>query len=458
MFLTLSLFVLVILFAILGSTVWGKKTLPTGCFGTDVKVAYPSAGPPLTNYYFGNRVSISGDTLVVGAPGSPQDGIGDANFSGCVYVYTDGNYGSTPIKAATPPAGAPSSFYQFGHSISISGNTLAVGAVGSTQAGTGTRDFSGCVYVYTDGNYDSTPIKAGNPSTGAPLENYQFGYSVSISGDTLAVGAVGSPQDGIGGANNSGCVYVYKDGNYDSTPIKAGNPSTGTPLANYYFGYSISISGDTLAVGAFGSPQDGTGDANDSGCVYVYKDGNYDSTPIKAGNPSTGTPLANYRFGWSVSISGDTLAVGAYGSPQDGTGVADLSGCVYVYTNGNYGSTPIKAGNPSTGAPLAFYQFGRSVAISGDTLVVGAYGSPQSGIGGEDYSGCVYVYTNGNYHLTPIKVSNVGDFIPLDDYYFGQTVAVDGNAVVVGAHGQTATGTGTANNAGGAYVYPCIGY
>jgi hypothetical protein len=452
----------VIIFTALGTTIWSEKNQITSspvetCTGENVKVAYSSTGDPQANYLFGARLAISGDTLVVVARGANQNETGTANTSGIVYVYEDGNYTSAPVKVGEPEAGPPQSNYVFGSSVSISGDTLAVGASGSNQNGFSTANQSGIVYVYSNGNYTSTPVKVANPTEGPPLINYRFGNSISISGDTLAVGAWGSHQNGVGVADASGVVYVYTAGNYESAPVKVANPSEGPPLADYRFGWSVSISGDTLAVGAYAAAQNGVGTADGSGCVYVYENGNYESAPVKVANPSEGAPLANYNFGWIVSISGDTLVVGAIGATQSGVGTANQSGCVYVYSNGNYTSTPTKVASPSEGSPLTGYNFGYSVYISGDTLVVGAIGAPQNGTGSADNSGLAYVYKNGNYDTTPTTLT-ILDATPVSDYSYGAVVTADGNTVVVGASGQPSSGVGGSNGAGGAYVYPCAGF
>jgi len=456
--LLILLFLLVIISTILGTTVWGNKNQITSspietCTGNNVKVAYPSEGDPLGGYFFGWSVFMFGDILAVGSYGADT-----ADYGGSAYVYTDGNYDSVPIKLANPSTGPPLQEYFFGISLSIEENILVVGSSGANQDGTSASDRSGIVYIYLNGNYESAPTKIAVPGTGPPVGFYYFGSSVSISGDTLAVGAYGANQDGTSAANFSGSVYVYTNGNYTSTPTKVANPSTGAPQANYYFGICVSISGDTLAVGASGANQNGTGTANNSGAVYVYTNGNYSSAPIKAGNPSTGAPQTSYYFGNVVSISGDTLAVGAFGANQDGISSANNSGIVYVYTNGNYASTPIKVANPTTGPPQASYRFGAAVSVSGDTLAVGAIWANQDGFSGFDRSGLAYIYKNGDYESPPIRVPDVTEFPPIGGYLFGLSVSVSGYKLAVGAPGQTTTGEGTSDDAGGAYVYPCIGF
>ena len=461
MFLSLII-LLVIIFTLLGTIIWNTKNTTSSapiiaCIGEDVKVAYPSTGDPGPFYFFGESVAISGDTLVVGVPGSTTTGTDDYNSSGAVYVYTNGNYTSPPIKAEYPTGTEPQPGYLFGYSIAISGDTLVVGAYGSTTTGTGTVDFSGAVYIYTNGNYTSNPDKVAYPTIGDPQPSYRFGWSIAISGDTLVVGVPGSTTTGTDTYNNSGAVYVYKNGNYTSSPIKAAYPTGKEPQPGYRFGESVAISGDTLVVGARGSTTSGTDDYNNSGAVYIYRNGNYTSNPDKVAYPTIGDPQPGYLFGYSIAISGDTLVVGAYGSTTTGTDVYNNSGAVYVYKNGNYTSAPIKVPYLTGKEPQPNYRFGIAVAISGDTLVVGARGSAQDGTSEYNRSGRVYVYKGGNYTLPPIEVGYVGDYIPLTGYQFGESVCTNGEAVGIGANGQPADGTGTANNAGAVYMYPCIG-
>ncbi len=137
---------------------------------------------------------------------------------------------------------------QFGFSISLSGDTLAVGAVGKNSDVNNDVDV-GAVYVFTRNNHgvwsQQAYLKASNAE-----ENDQFGFSVALSGDTLAVGAVGKNSiDNI--KPDIGAVYVFTrdiDGNWTQQAfLKASNAEE-----NDQFGFSVSLSGDTLAVGAVG--------------------------------------------------------------------------------------------------------------------------------------------------------------------------------------------------------------
>jgi len=239
--------------------------------------------------------------------------------------------------------------------VALSGDTLAVGAIGEDSAATGVNGAqgdnsmgsTGAVYVFVRSGTtwsQQAYIKASN--TGAFDE---FGYSVALSGDTLAVGAIGedSAATGVNGAQGdsaafAGAVYVFvRSGATWSQQayIKASNTD-----AIDEFGYSVALSGDTLAVGADQESSAATGvngpqadnTASDSGAVYVFvRSGTTWSQQAYVKASNTG---ANDEFGFSVALSGDTLAVGAVQESSAATGVngaqtnnsAATAGAVYV--------------------------------------------------------------------------------------------------------------------------------
>jgi hypothetical protein len=322
-----------------------------------LKAANPGIGD-----YFGYGLALSGDTLAIGAHGEDSAGRGvggnqDENSveSGAVYVFRRTGTAwqqDAFLKASNSDAGD-----HFGISVALSGDTLAVGAftedsaasgVGGNQDDNGATD-SGAVYVFrrTDTGWQQEAyIKASN--TGVEED---FGRSVALAGDTLAVGAhdEDSAANGINGdqaddsASNSGAVYVFRRAGtawQQEAYIKASNSGAGD-----FFGWSVALSGDTLAIGAhsedstttsLGGHQDDDS-ATDSGAVYVFR--RFGTTWqqdafLKASNSDAGD-----LFGFSMALSGDALAVGAYledspawgvGGNQDDNGATD-SGAVYIF-------------------------------------------------------------------------------------------------------------------------------
>ncbi len=374
---------------------------------------------------FGRNVALYGDTLAVGAFLEDSDGTGansdnsmnnDALNSGAVYVFTRNE--NTWSQQAYIKASNTGGEDEFGYGLALYGDTLAVGA--HEEDGNDSNIDSGAVYVFerSAGIWSQQAyIKASNTGEGD-----QFGESVTLYGDTLVVGASKEDSNGTGvnsdgltnnDAPSSGAVYVFERsaGNWNQQAyIKASNTGESDQ-----FGESVTLDGDTLAVGARYERSDGTGvnsdsltnnDTLDSGAVYVFtRNENTWSQQayIKASN--TG---GDDQFGRSVTLYGDTLAVGAGYESSNGTGVnsdsltnndAYYSGAVYVFTrNENTWSQQafVKASNTGEGD-----LFGRSVALYGDTLAVGASkeGSNGTGVHSDSLanndaldSGAVYVF------------------------------------------------------------------
>ncbi len=227
-----------------------------------------------------------------------------------------------------------------------------MGATGEDSNGNqadNSESASGAAYVFTRTGTtwaQQAYIKSSN-SEGCD----QFGFSVAINGNTLAVGANGESGNatGINGnqadnsAVNAGAVYVFTRTGISWTQqayIKASNTEGGD-----WFGYSIAISGETLAIGAIFEDSNATGingNQNDnseaqSGAVYVFTRTGISwaqEAYIKASDPDSGD-----WFGWSVSLSDNTLAVGAYLEDSNATDIngndsddsAADSGAVYVF-------------------------------------------------------------------------------------------------------------------------------
>ncbi len=396
--------------------------------------AYLKASSIQSEVRFGIDVAISGDTVLIGAPG-------EASISGSAYVFTrTGNTWSQQARI-TNPSGRANEF--FGASLAISGDTILVGASGDASNATGvngttTNYFatdSGAAYVFTRTGSVWSQQAYLKPSNANLSSNFgsNFGSAVTISGDTLAVGAYAENGSSTGVNGNQsqsstiddlGAVYVFtRSGSVwnQQAYIKASNPD-----ANDYFGVDVALSGDTLAVGASGEDSNATGingnQANNSalyaGAVYVFTRTGTDWSQqayVKASNTQGGVQQDGYdgdSFGGSVAIDGDTLVVGADGEDSNATGLngnqgdnsAGGEGAAYLFTrNGNSWSQQSYMKSSYTGvADSAGQQFGRSVAISDDVIAVGKpyEESNATGVNGDQtnssisQSGAAYVFSN----------------------------------------------------------------
>ncbi len=297
--------------------------------------------------------------------------------------------------------------------------------------------------AFTPGSY----IKASNT---ASYDN--FGWSVDMDGDTLVVGAhlEDSSATGVNGdqgdnnANGAGAVYIFvRSGGVWSQQAYLKASSTGV-YDN--FGISVAISGDTLVVGAKGEDGSATGvngadnnSATDAGAAYVFtRSGTTWSQQAYLKASNTGI---NNKFGSSVAIDGDTAVVGAVAESS----TADQSGAAYVFTRS--GATWSQQAYLKASNAGAYDNFGNSVAIDGDTLVVGATyeASNATGVNGTDNNsaanaGAAYVFTRSGVTWSQqayLKASNTAAFDQ-----FGYCVALSGDTIVVGATYEASNATG----------------
>ena len=302
--------------------------------------------------YFGFSVSISGATAIVGAYGDNDPDIGYG--SGSAYIFhREGTTWNQQQKLIASDANVDD---RFGISVSISGATAIVGAYWNDD--NGPHSNSGSAYIF---ERNGTTWNQQQKLTASDDEaNDYFGYSVSISGETAIVGS--PANDDVGPNSNSGSAYIFeRDGTIQNQQQKL----TATDASSQsFFGYSVSISGETAIVGTPYSNDVGS----DSGSAYIFeREGTTWSQQSKltASDADSGD-----QFGWSVSISGDHAIVGAY-EPND-------SGSAYIFkrvgTTWTQQETKIIARYAAEND-----NFGISVSISGETAIVGAYEPNDSG-------------------------------------------------------------------------------
>ena len=254
-------------------------------------------------------------------------------------------------------------------------------------------------------------------------ENDRLGFATAIAGDYVVVGAYNDDT----GATGAGEVLVY-NANSGAIVHRLANPTPG-PNASDNFGYAVAASGNFVVVGA--NRDDAS--ATDSGIVYLF-DLSTGALVRTINNP---TPANTDRFGISVSISGDLVAVGAY---QDDTGATN-TGSAYVF-NATTGALVRTINNP---APASGDLFGRSVAIDDNVLVVGAYADDA----GATNAGTAYVFNA----TTGALLRTLNNPTPEVSDEFGTTLAIDDGVVAVGAYGHNISGTFVLDNVGAAYTF-----
>ena len=275
-----------------------------------------------------------------------------------------------------------------------------------------------------------------------PQLEAQFGYSVATEGGALAIGAPfqGLPASLFG--EGDGGVYVFQQIGHSWVEQSLLKATRATPEAR--FGHAVALSGDTMVVGApnegatpGGPATKGTGVGAGAAYVFVREAGVWvEKSTLRASNAGTGD-----RFGWSVGISGDTIVVGAYSEDSDpGEGSLDNSqrdaGAAYIFRRSSEDDEWVEEAllkAPADGAPS---HFGVSVAISGDAVLVGAPG--EIGLG---------VPLNGSANNLPgnaflfergedggwAQGARFSSDTPAPDDQFGLAVALCGDLAVTGA-------------------------
>ncbi len=354
---------------------------------------------------FAYSVAVSGTRAVVGAHFDDDNG----GNSGSAYVLDTSN--GLQLVKLLPNDGTW--FDRFGVSVAISGNTVVVGAPQDSDNG----EHSGAAYLFNA----TTGLQLAKllPNDGAAADI--FGHSVAISGNTVVVGA---PQDDDNGTQ-SGSAYVFNA----TSGLQTAKLLPNDGAAQDSFGFSVAISGSTAVIGAY---IDDT-----KGSAYVFNTTNGLQTAKLLANDGA----ADDRFGSSVAMSGTTAVIGAYLDDDNNNG---NSGSVYLFST----TTGLQTAKllPNDGA--AFDWFGYSVAISGTTAVVTAPFDDDSGT----QSGSAYLFntTTGQ---------QVAKLLPSDGAAadnFGWCVAMSGATVVVGAWQDDDNG-GESGSAYAFDVTPCVG-
>jgi sugar lactone lactonase YvrE len=304
----------------------------------------------------------------------------------------------------------------FGESVAISGDIAVIGA---SRHEVGNNIDQGAVYVFKLVDSTWNLQQELTASNGAAYD--QFGYSVAISGNTIVVGAT----QFVVGTSGTGVAYVFEcDG---TSWIQAQELTASDGAEADIFGNSVAVFGDTIVVG---SPEHKVGDNARQGAAYVYTlcNGSWNQqqelTSFDGG--------AGDQFGYSVAVSGATIVVGDFAHTV-GDNVGQGAAYVYSYSDSTWNFQ--QELTASDGAPHD--EFGTSVAIYVNTIVVGAFNHAVNGKAGQ---GAVYVYS-----FSGSTWSQQQELIAADggrDDNFGQDVSIDGGTLIVGASGN-----------GAAYVY-----
>jgi len=371
----------------------------------------------------GTSISISGDTAVVGAP---LDDVPSAGAdAGSAYAFVRSGTAWTLQQKVLASDGAAGD--GFGQAVSISGDTVVVGAwLDDGPAGADT----GSAYVFVRSGTTWTQQQKLVAADGAGGDN--FGISVSVSGDTAVIGAWADDTP----VADAGSAYVFvRSGTTWAQQQKLLAPDA---AINDRFGFSVSLSGDTAVVGAYLDDAPGSPDA---GSAYAFARSGTSWALQQKLLPADGA--SNDAFGYAVSVSSDTAVVGAY---LDDTAVIPDAGSAYVFRRSGASWTEQQKLLAPDGA--ANDHFGTAVSVLGDRAVIGAPldDTPPAGA-----DGSAYVFIRSGATWTEQEKLVAPDAAPGD--FFGQAVSVSLDAVVVGAYADDTT---DGADAGSAHVFRAV--
>ena len=308
--------------------------------------------------HFGLSTDVSGDWAIVSARGNVEGG----RQSGTAYLFKRTDIGWLLRKQATVEHGRSNN--QFGACVSIDGLRAVVGAPGDI----GRERQTGAAHAYecVDDRWElDTKLVAARGSV-----RDEFGASVAIQGDRIAVGAPGDDEK----ARQAGSAYVFRrtSGGWREEARLIAEDGR----ANSLLGQAIAIDGDRVVVGAPGDPNRG----KQAGAAYVYaRTSKGWRLEGKLRAPDGG---AIRFFGCAVSISGNRILVGSNGVDHKGP----RTGAAYLFRRS--GSGWALEAKLTAGDAREHDNFGSAVAISGSHLVVGAHGDDDAGT----WSGSAYAY------------------------------------------------------------------
>jgi trimeric autotransporter adhesin len=401
---------------------------------------------------FGFRMALSGNTMVVAAPWEDGSGAGvnppDNNAlsgSGAAYVFA--RQGDSWIQQAYLKADNPTVGAYFGTSVSIDGDTVAVGAANTEPLflSNASSAGSGNVYVYTRTGSEWSFVKRVQASDGSAGD--LFGWCVYLDREALLVAA---PFESTGG-EGSGAIYRYDRTTWqelDKVKVKVPRMETG-------LGTGMTVDGDTLVVGAMSD----SSDIMWGGSAYVFA--RRDGTWVEEQRLSAMIPHDSGAFGESIAVFGDTIAVSepnVYSSLSPPAGQVHLyerSGASWILKNTLF--APV-----SRGADF----FGSSLTLTESYIAVGASGDPSGGRGlqgdmndnSQPMSGALFLFARhgGAYELsTFIKPFNTNEYDA-----FGADANIAGEVLVIGAAFESSGGTGidsapngSSSNSGAVYVF-----
>ncbi len=377
---------------------------------------------------FGNSISVDGNRVLIGAPRYHFDAVTNPQGAATVMEYNETT--ETWVETATLMAidGMPEN--NFGVSVSLSGNRALIGAHWDNDSGF-TR--SGAAYIF-DYDANTNSWSQSQKITASDLRsNDFFGYSVSLSGDRALIGSFGDN-------GRKGSAYVFDLDSQSNNWVESQKLLASDGAANDFFGFSVSLSGDRALIGAYG-------DTGRLGSAYVFDLDSHANNWLESKKILASDGAVDDEFGYSVSLSNDRLLIGATGDNSAG------SAYIFDYILDNNTNTSIwTETHKLIPDDLNTLSFGSAVSISGNKALIGAKDYRHPGNVFFQTEGAAFVFeldTNTDTWVkTPVLTSD--DALPGDN--FGTSVSLSSDWVMVGAPWNNSQG----NYSGSAYFFKSI--
>lgn len=386
----------------------GAAYVFTGSAASWTEQAKLVANDPLANARFGHSVDLADNSAAIGAPGWTSN-------QGRAYVFV--RAGTTWSQQQRLDAGNTNA-NQMGSSVAIRGDQVAVGASETTEP----LSTQGAVRLFARSGGTWTLEQ----SILGPISLARLGLGVRLFDDGGTPALLASTgNDLISGSTGIEVVRTYRRSGSAPTPfVPAGDLTRARSTQQAFFGAVVAADGDLAVVGM---PFARNANGNAAGAAYVYARSGSQWT-LRGAVTGNSAPFVTANLGSAVAISGSTIALGApmETSPNGG------SGCAYVYTIAST-SIDLQQRICIDNVTASGQSFGRSLSLDGDTLAVGApftFNPPLS-----DNFGRVFVYTrSGSTWTKQQEIVDASPPATSDD--FGNQVILRGDAVVIGSRRQ----------------------
>ena len=391
---------------------------PTSSGTPAYTITNPNVNTASAADWFGSSVAVSTNYIAVGAM---SEDTATNTGTGVVYIFNTSD--GSPVQTITNPSyGLTRDNESFGSNVAINDSYLIVQAVGERI---NTDDNAGAVHVYDTATWTKQYTIANPNSLGAASFD-NFGHALAIGTTYFAATSVRDSTNN----DYAGTVYVFENstGNLVYT---INNP---TPVAMDYFGNSVSISGNYLAIGAHR-------ENSNEGAVYIY-DLTTGNQIVRMANPNTiDTSASNDFFGFSVAMNSTHLVVSATSEEGDGRGVGgdpaqvNNAGALYVYNIGSWTTPVYTIRNPNIFGTEDSDQFGRVLAINSNTIIAGTeYEDDASG----NSAGAVYTFNLSDGSLIN-SLTNPNSPNAANER-FGRSVAINETNFVIGTLAEFVSG------------------